>query len=115
MLPAVPYCVPRQVMLVITVVKELWTFVLNNEFIAEEAEKEAKKIKLMRLCQIRGRLLKQEGFYALHGFGAWAIYRESIEATKAERQKASCRLLGRFVSGRSKRAMATRFVRWQGT
>ena len=78
------------------------------------ATDEVKKLKLKPLIRIRGWLLKQEGFRAVHDFRAWQIYREYGKAAKAERRKASCRLLGRLVSGRGKRAVATRFVRWQG-
>lgn len=101
-------------MFAIFVAQDLWTAKVNSEDIVEEANKEAKNIKLKRLANIRARVRKKEGFYALHDHGAWAIYRESVEAAKEERRQASCRLLGGLVSGRSERTVATSFVRWQG-
>ncbi|CAM9358122.1 unnamed protein product [Laminaria digitata] len=101
-------------LLVVAVVKELWAYKVKVEQKIQESQDEAKKIKLRQLFKIRGRRLKQEGLYALHDFGAWAIYEESVKAAKAEKKKESCRVLGGLVSGRSKRAMATCFERWQG-
>lgn len=99
---------------VMAVIREGRNYIRRLKKRAKEAADEVKKLKLKPLIKIRGRLLKQEGFRAVHNFGAWQIYREYVKATKAERKKASCRLLGRLVSGRGKRAVATSFVRWQG-
>lgn len=57
-------------------------------------DKETEKIKHKQIVKFRARFLKQKGFHALHDFGAWASYRESVKAAKAERHKASFRLLG---------------------
>ena len=114
LLPLFPSCMPRQVIFMLVLIRQCWVFVRKLQKRAKVANDELKKIKLKQLFKIRGRLLKKEGMDALHVFGAWAIYRDSVKAAKAERQKAGCRLLGVLVSGRRKRAMATRFVRWQG-
>ena len=114
LLPLFPSCMPRQVIFMLVLIRQCWVFVRKLQKRAKVANDELKKIKLKQLFKIRGRLLKKEGVDALHVFGAWAIYRDSVKAAKAERQKAGCRLLGVLVSGRRKRAMATRFVRWQG-
>eukprot|EP00904_Undaria_pinnatifida_P007221 jgi/Undpi1/3629/HiC_scaffold_16.g06999.m1 len=79
----------------------------------KKARNEVRRIKLNRLFKIRGRLLKHEGFYALHNFSAWAIYRASVEEANAQRKNASCKRLGRFFSVREKRAVAVRLVRWR--
>ena len=105
---------PRQVIFMLVLIRQCWVFVRKLQKRAKVANDELKKIKLKQLFKIRGRLLKKEGMDALHVFGAWAIYRDSVKAAKTERQKAGCRLLRVLVSGRRKRAMATRFVRWQG-
>ena len=105
---------PRQLLLVVALAKEVWIYKWNVEEKERMDMDEAKRIKIMQLFKIRGRLLKKEGMHAFHNFGAWAIYHDSVKAAKAERQKVGCRLLGGLVSGRSKRAMATRFVRWKG-
>ena len=78
---------PRQLLLVVALAKEVWIYKWN----VEEKEKmdmdEVKRIKIMQLFKIRGRLLKKEGMHAFHNFGAWAIYHDSVKAAKAERQK----------------------------
>ena len=106
-------CALPQVLFAMAVIREGRNYIRRLRKRTKDATDEVKKLKLKPLFKIRGRLLNQEGFHALHEFGAWAIYRESVEAAKAERRKAACRLLGRLISGRGRRAVATRFVRWQ--
>ena len=105
---------PHQALFVLAVIREGWNYIRRLKKRAKEATDEVMKLKLKPLLRIRGRLLNQEGFHALHQRGAWAIYRESVKAANAERKKAACRMLGWLVCRRSRRAVAMCFVRWQG-
>lgn len=87
---------------------------IEQEKRVQGARDEASKVMLRKLFNIRARLAKQGGLYALHRFVASVAYDGSTKATTAECWRLSWRLLGGLVSGRRKRAMATRFVRGKG-
>ena len=69
-------------------------------------------VQVKQHVKIRERVVKQNGAYALHIFGAWTIYRNRARRLRPDATKSSW-LLERLTSGWKKRATATPFVRWE--
>lgn len=79
------------------------------------ANEEVKRIQLKQLVTIHARVLRHEWLHALQDLGAWAMYNYSAKANQNQAQKG--KLLAargvRLREKKKKRAMVTRFVRWQ--
>lgn len=80
---------------------------------AKAARKELNRLRINQLSNIRRRLVKWKGLQTWKENDAWLIYHDSVKAANAERQKETCRILGRLISGRVRRATAVRFMRWK--
>lgn len=113
------FCVPRQVMFLLLI---SYAYGKYTEFAcraagahirrmkehAKAAREEVMRFRLNQLFKMRGRLLKKKGLCTWKANDAWSIHHE---AANADRTKEACRILGRLVSDRARRAMAIRFMR----